>query len=650
VVDFIAELNPEQQKAVKITNGPILILAGAGSGKTRVITYRIAYLIHQKRAEPFNILAITFTNKAADEMKTRIFSLLNGSHAMWIRTFHSTCARILRDVLHRDPKLHKPVGVNERFVIYDEQDQLALIKSSMKDLDINPHDYPPQMFCDIISRYKEQLRPTSAVTNEPSARIYRYYNEKLREYNALDFDDLIMKVVELFRTESSVLKYYQDRFKYILVDEYQDTNRAQYVFTKMLAEKHRNICVVGDDDQSIYSWRGAEIRNILDFEKDFPETKVIKLEQNYRSTKTILSAASAVVKRNEFRKPKVLWCDNEEGERLEFFSAMDAYNEAAFVARKVIEQKLQNVDLGDIAVFYRINYQSRVFEDCFIRFQIPYIVVGALKFYERAEIKNVLAYLRTINNPRDTVSLLRIINIPPRKIGHRTVEKVEQYSAEHMMTFYEALHHIDSIDNIAVSTKRRIKAFVDMLDALVKERDKLNLYELALRVVRDSGYLESFDQERSEREFIRRKNVEELLISIKEYAKQRPNATLDGYLEDVSLRSEIDEWNASSSRVNLMTLHNAKGLEFDTVFITGLEDGLIPHHRSQHTLEEYEEERRLLYVGITRARKKLFLTCAQQRDMLRGGTMFTSISPFFKELPEEAFATTLEGSGLDIGN
>ncbi len=642
MVDFISDLNKEQQKAVKIQRGPILILAGAGSGKTRVITYRIAYLIQKGYAKPPNILAITFTNKAADEMRTRIRNLLKSSGKMWIRTFHSTCAKILRETLFHKKSLYDLVGVTERFTIYDEQDQISLVKECLKELDIDTRDFPPSLISSSINRIKQNLQPIDTIDDELISNVYTYYNKRLTEYNALDFGDLIMKVVELYQNDKDTLGYYQERFKFIMVDEYQDTNKAQYVLTKLLADKYRNLCVVGDDDQSIYSWRGAEIRNILDFEKDFPDAAVIKLEQNYRSTKTILEAASAVVKNNEYRKPKTLWCDNEDGEKLDFFAAQDAHTEAAYVARRIIEAKLQGADLSKMAVFYRINYQSRLFEETFIRFQIPYEVVGSLKFYERAEIKNVLAYLRIIDNRRDSVSLKRIINVPSRRIGYKTIEKVGAYSKEHLISLYEALLKIDDIKGIDKKTKNRIRDFMTMMDKFIKNSDGLNLYEFTLQVVKDSGYLDSFDQDKTEKDYIRRKNVEELLISIRDYIKQRPDATLQDYLEDVSLRSEIDEWDGTAQRVSLMTLHNAKGLEFDTVFVTGLEDGLIPHHKSQYDANQYEEERRLLYVGITRARKKLHLTYAQQRDIMRGGFMFTELSPFFREIPKEVFASTTE--------
>lgn len=643
-MDFISDLNPEQQKAVKIKSGPILILAGAGSGKTRVITYRIAYLVKKGYARSHNILAITFTNKAADEMRKRIAALLHDEPSVWIRTFHSTCAKILRDSLIHNKGLRDIAGVNEKYTIYDEQDQVSVIKEVLKDLDMDPHDFSPSLVSEAINRYKENLIPSDVAQEEPMAGIYRRYDKKLREYNALDFDDLIMKTVQLFEKDPRTLEYYQERFRHIMVDEYQDTNKAQYVFTKLLAARHRNLCVVGDDDQSIYSWRGAELRNILDFEKDFSDTVVIKLEQNYRSTRTILAAASSVVKNNEYRKVKVLWCENEDGEKIHYFSGPDAYTEAAYVARKIIEARLHGDDLKNMAVFYRINYQSRIFEECFVRFEIPYQVIGALKFYQRAEIKNVLAYLRVLENPDDSVSVRRIINIPSRKIGYVTVEKIAAYAQEHGMSLFQALHCIQDIPGINRSTKSRIADFARMMDGFREMPDTLSLYELCMRLVMDTGYLESFEQEKSNKDYIRRKNVEELLISIKDYARERPEAALEDYLADVSLRSDVDDRDADSDHVSLMTLHNAKGLEFDTVFITGIEDGLIPHYKSQDEVFQYEEERRLLYVGITRARKSLHLTRAQQRDTLRGGVMFTSVSPFLNEIPSEVFASTYDES------
>ncbi|MBE0432879.1 UvrD-helicase domain-containing protein [candidate division WOR-3 bacterium] len=624
--ELLSQLNPEQRKAVKIANGPILILAGAGSGKTRVITYRVAYLIKNKNVHPRNILAITFTNKAAGEMQSRIHTLLGSDHEVWIRTFHSTCARILRGGGER-------IGIRKNFVIYDEYDQLSVLKECLADLNIDPKAYAPAYLAAAINNIKENLQFNAAFENGLIRRVYDHYNKKLAEYNALDFDDLIMKAVELFKTDQEILDYYQNRFKYILVDEYQDTNRAQYVLTRLLAEKHQNLCVVGDDDQSIYSWRGAEIRNILDFEKDFPDTTVIKLQQNYRSTKMILEAASAVVSNNMNRKPKTLWCKNEAGEMIEFFEADDAYAEAAYVARRIMECSMHGTSLGKIAVFYRINYQSRLFEELFITYRIPYEVIGSLRFYERAEIKNVLAYLRVINNPQDAVSLRRIINVPSRKIGQETMDKIARYGQEHGIVLYDVLHEIDGLKTIAPGTRQKIKEFTSMMDRFIDRLQQSDLYELAMQVVKESGYLESLSQDKTEREYARRKNVEELLISLKDYSREKPEAKLDDYLEQVSLRSDIDDLNEGAERVSLMTLHNAKGLEFDAVFITGLEDGLIPHYKSQQDPGQYEEERRLLYVGITRARRKLHLTCARQRDMFRGGSSYTELSPFFSEIP-----------------
>lgn len=640
--DLLSNLNSEQKKAVQAKHGPILILAGAGSGKTRVITHRIAYLIHTHDVNPRNILAITFTNKAADEMKNRVHTLGHHDHTVWIRTFHSTCAKILRDTLYHEPPLSRIVGADARFTIYDEHDQRILIKECLKDLNIDVREYPPAFVGERIARLKQDLVPFDHISDELIKKVYEMYCARLQEYNALDFGDLIMKVVSLFQKHTPTLLFYQNRFKHIMVDEYQDTNKAQYMMTKLLALEHRNLCVVGDDDQSIYSWRGAEIKNILDFEKDFPEALVVKLEQNYRSTKTILHAASEVVAHNQYRKEKVLWCDHEDGEKIDFFAADDAYTEAAYVARKLIEAKLQGHDMNKYAVFYRINYQSRIFEECFVRFQLPYEVIGSLRFYERAEIKNVLAYLKVVSNPKDTISLKRIINVPSRKIGVVTVEKVSHYADTKGISLYKALHAIHEIPKIDRQTKGRIEDFTSMIDGFVTRTAKDTLYTLVMTIVKESGYLESLSDDRSDADYIRRKNVEELLLSIKDYTKEHPDALIDDYLADVSLRSDIDDWNESEERVNLMTLHNAKGLEFDTVFITGFEEGLIPHYKSQHDLKEYEEERRLLYVGITRARKRLHITCARQRDTLRGGTIYTLVSPFLHEIPEDAFATVMD--------
>ncbi|MCX7995290.1 MAG: UvrD-helicase domain-containing protein [candidate division WOR-3 bacterium] len=636
ITDFEKELNKEQWRAVQIIDGPILVLAGAGSGKTRVITYRIAYLT-SKGINPQNILAVTFTNKAADEMKSRVQYLLgNDAIDIWIKTYHSTCARILRNESEK-------IGIPGNFVIYDETDQLSLIKECLNELNLDTQDLKPEFVLQCINRAKENLITPDEYTNSgynmfsnTIRTIYKIYNQRLRECNALDFDDLILKTVELFRTHPEVLEKYQERFKYIMVDEYQDTNHAQYVFTKLLAAKYRNLCVVGDDDQSIYSWRGAEIRNILDFEKDYPETRIIKLEQNYRSTKTILKAASEIVKNNTQRKKKVLWCENEIGEPIEYFDAEDDRQEAEFVARKILEEHYRGRDYNEIAVFYRLNYQSRIFEECFAEYKIPYEVIGALKFYERAEIKNMLAYLRVINNPSDSVSLKRIINLPSRNIGKETVDKIIKFQKENNLTLFEALKHVSEIKGLTKRNIESVQSFVMMIEKFTEMNKNLNLYDLSLRIAHETGYLEHLRSRETEEEINRRKNVEELLISINEYVKNNPSATIQDYLEGIALRSDIDDW--SNEKVSLMTLHNAKGLEFEVVFITGIEDRILPHHRA---LEEgrYEEERRLLYVGITRAKKKLYLTTAEKRKNYQGNHFYTRASPFLKEIPDELFAT-----------
>mgnify|MGYP005838778565 CR=1 FL=1 len=633
---FEIELNHEQRQAVKIIDGPILILAGAGSGKTRVITYRIAYLV-SKGVNPSHILAVTFTNKAADEMKQRVCNLLNDQNPdIWIRTYHSTCAKILRQEARN-------IGLNTNFTIYDEADQLSLVRDCLKELQLDIGELKPDFILRCISHAKENLivpdnyySPTYNQYHNIIKSVYRLYNQKLAEFNALDFDDLILKAVELFKSKPEILEYYQDRFRYILVDEFQDTNHSQYVFTKLLAQKYRNLCVVGDDDQSIYSWRGAEISNILNFEKDYPETRIIKLEKNYRSTKIILKAASEVVKNNRNRKQKVLWCENDIGEPIEYFDAQDEKEEAEYVAKKVYDEYHRGNDFNEIAIFFRLNYQSRNFEECFTKNKIPYEVVGALKFYERAEIKNMLAYLRVINNPNDTVCLKRIINLPTRNIGKETLDKLVIFQKEKNITLFESLRRCSEISDLSPNKIVHIQSFVKMMDEFIKLSKKLNLYDLTLRIATETGYLEFLKRRQTEVEIDRRKNVEELLIAINDYVKNNPHASISDYLEGISLNGDIDEW--SNEKVSLMTLHNAKGLEFNVVFITGLENGIIPHYKAKEE-GRYEEERRLLYVGITRAKKKLYITKANSRKKYTGNSTFTTTSPFLKEIPDEVFAT-----------
>lgn len=638
IFDWERVLNPEQLKAVKLDKGPILVLAGAGSGKTRVITYRIAYLIKEKGVNPLNILAVTFTNKAADEMRTRVYQLFNNdSFDIWIRTYHSTCARILRCS-------SEGIGIPPNFTIYDENDQLSLIKAILKEMKMDSKEFSPEYILRAINNAKENLITPHNYSNHPMPgaikAVYKLYNERLKEYNALDFDDLILKTIELFNEKEEILEYYRNRFQYILVDEYQDTNYAQRIFTNLLAERHRNLCVVGDDDQSIYSWRGAEIRNILNFDRDYPEAEVIKLEQNYRSTKTILRAASEVVKNNKHRKSKNIWSNNEVGERIEYYEAVDDESEAEYVVKKILELKLLGKNYGSIAIFYRMNYQSRIFEEYFIKNKIPYEVVGALKFYERPEIKNVLAYLRIINNPNDTISLKRIINQAKWNVSHKAVEKLIEYQKLQKCSLFNAMKDFHAICGLEIRTKSRLESIVKMIEDLTILSQKVDLHSLTLRIATESGYLDNFNINHSAEEFNRRKNVEELLRSIAEYVKTNPQATIEEYLEGVSLRSEIDDW-SGTDRVSLMTLHNAKGLEFETVFITGLEDKIVPHYKSEDEARR-EEERRLFYVGITRAKKKLFLTRALQRRTPWGEIGNCRASPFLKEIPDDVFATILE--------
>ena len=634
VVDFLKELNREQLRAVQLDQGPVLILAGAGSGKTRVITYRIAYLIGCKGVVPESILAVTFTNKAAEEMKSRMGKLLGDkAAAVWIRTYHSTCAKILRGAAER-------AGLPRNFSIYDEHDQLALVELCLKELKIASGELKPNYILRMICRAKENLvRPGESsgdlgMSHHPMfKRVYALYDRKLADSGAVDFDDLILKAVELFKKDKTLLEKYQNRFEYIMVDEYQDTNHAQYVLTNLLAEKHHNLCVVGDDDQSIYSWRGAEIRNILDFEKDYPDAKIIRLEQNYRSTKRILKAASEVVRKNNRRKKKKLWCRGEQGERIERFHAADEGNEAAFVARKVRESMHRGCGPGEIAVFYRVNYQSRVFEEFFVRQQIPYEVVGGLKFFERPEVRNVVAFMRLANNSDDTVSLRRIMSLPGRDFPPMVLEKIGSLQKAHGIPLLEAMGKAASMQAIEEKTRKRVVACVQMIEALVAARQQASLYELAIRAAREAGYVETGSRHPSRTDFDRQKNVEELLKSIAEQSRANSNLTLEDYLESVTLRSDIDDW-SNQDKVSLMTLHNAKGLEFETVFITGLEDGLVPHYKSEQE-GRYEEERRLFYVGITRAKRRLFLTSAGQRPTYRGGFTMSKPSPFLEEIPKE---------------
>lgn len=635
VNDILQGLNPMQAEAVSATEGPLLILAGAGSGKTRVLTHRIAYLIKEKGVAPENILAITFTNKAAGEMKERLETMVGyiASH-MWVSTFHSACVRILR----RDIDI---LSYKRSFTIYDSSDQRTLLQNILKEMDLDDKKYPARSIQEAISRAKNQLytpemfdREASGYHDSKIAEIYFRYQERLKTNNCLDFDDLIMQTVILFGMSSDILGYYQQKFRYVLVDEYQDTNHAQYMFIKLLTEAHRNLCVVGDDDQSIYGWRGADINNILDFEKDYPEAKVIKLEQNYRSTKSILSAANQVVSHNRGRKGKSLWTDNTEGDKVTVCLAPSERAEADFIAGEI--KKLQYTEkrgLGDFAVFYRTNAQSRVIEECFMREGIPYNIIGTLKFYDRREIKDLIAYLRVIVNPSDSLSLARIINVPRRGIGQVTWARLQGYAQEKEITVSQALLEADQVHGLG-RIQGTILDFGRNLEEIREQQDKVTVTKTVMDILSFTGYAEELQAENTEEAQMRLENVQEFLSVTQEYDRQDVDNDLEGFLENIALISDVDTFAGGGENVVLMTLHTAKGLEFPVVFITGMEEGIFPHSRSLMSEPETEEERRLCYVGMTRAREKLYMTHTRQR-ILYGSTQMNDRSRFIKELPED---------------
>jgi DNA helicase-2/ATP-dependent DNA helicase PcrA len=645
-MSLLNDLNPVQQKAVLETEGPLLVFAGAGSGKTRVLTYRIAYLIQEKRVPPWNIFAVTFTNKAADEMRERVDRLLGGSaRGAWISTFHSACSRILRRHIDR-------LGFQRNFVIYDEQDQERHLKAVMRELDLDSKTYHPRSLLSAIEQLKregitpDQYQPSPFnVFQKRLAQVYQRYQEDLRRNNALDFEDLLASVVVLFRRFPDILASYQDLCRYVMVDEFQDTNLIQYHLIKQIGQRHKNIFVVGDDDQSIYRWRGADVGNILNFEKDFPDANVIALEQNYRSTQHILRAANQVVLQNRFRKEKTLWTENPEGDLLTLYVAEDEKDEAGYVCRKVIELcRLSDGSrttsggggkrLRDIAVFYRINAQSRAIEDELVRNQIPYTVVGGMKFYERKEVKDVLAYLKVIANPSDAVSLRRIINVPARGIGEKTIEKIETFSREKGLPLYAGLKQALTEDWLPSGARSKISPFVHVMEELQTDARTIPVGQLTLTLLSRTGYLDRLREEGTDDAVSRAENVEELVNVIMEFEKGEEEASLGTFLDKVSLVSDIDLYEDKGNRVSLMTLHCAKGLEFPVVLIVGMEEGLLPHARRGEEIEDMEEERRLCYVGITRAREKLFLTRAERRTTFGVGRANLA-SRFLDELPME---------------
>jgi DNA helicase II / ATP-dependent DNA helicase PcrA len=631
-------LNPEQQNAVKATDGPLLLMAGAGSGKTRVLTHRIGYLIVEKRVNPYNILAITFTNKAAREMKERIGKMMGGAaEEIWISTFHSMCVRILRRDIDR-------MGFNRNFTILDTTDQQSVVKGILKEKNIDPKKFDPRAILGSISSAKNELidpeefkKTAGGYFEQVVSDVYEEYQKRLRKNQALDFDDLIMMTIQLFTRVPEVLEFYQRKFQYIHVDEYQDTNRAQYMLVKLLANRFKNLCVVGDSDQSIYKWRGADIANILSFEKDYPNATVILLEQNYRSTKRILLAANKVIENNMNRRAKNLWTENPEGNKLVYYRADSEQGEAQFVAGKIKElTRDQNVKLSDIAILYRTNAQSRVMEEVLLKSNIEYSIVGGIKFYDRKEIKDMLAYLRLISNPDDDISLQRVINVPKRGIGSTSLDKIADFAGMHDLSLYQAL---DSIELIGLSPKitKAAREFRDLIRNYTNMQEFLSVTELVEEILDKTGYREMLKAEKSLEAQSRLENLEELLSVTKNFEDSSEDRSLVAFLTDLALVADIDSLDEDGEKadtITLMTLHSAKGLEFPVVFLIGLEEGVFPHSRSLMEEAEMEEERRLAYVGITRAEKSLFITNAQMRTLF-GRTNMNPASRFIAEIPED---------------
>ncbi|MGB9792884.1 MAG: ATP-dependent helicase, partial [Thermacetogeniaceae bacterium] len=628
-------MNPVQQECVRHTEGPLIIFAGAGSGKTRVLTYRIAYLL-RSGVSPFRILAVTFTNRAADEMRQRVWRLAGAAaRDVWIGTFHSLAVRILRQEWRHLP-------YERHFVIYDDDDQLTLMKHCLRELNIDDRKYRPRSMLAIISGLKNELigpeEYASSVSNpreEAISRIYAYYQSKLLLQNAMDFDDLLFQTVMLFRREPLVLRNYQQRFQYIMVDEYQDTNHAQYELVRLLAGGHRNLCVVGDDDQCIYGWRGADIRNILSFEHDYPDARVIKLEQNYRSTQRILAVANSIISHNRGRKPKQLWTSNEAGDPIYCYQALDERDEAGFVIAMIEKLRQERgYQYKDFAIFYRTHAQSRAFEEECIRRGVPYRVFGGLRFYERKEIKDIIAYLRVIANPADEVSLRRIINVPRRGIGEAALARAEEIAFQEERSLAEVLARPEEIPGLALRTVKAIQAFFEMLGRWRREQDELGVAGLVEKVLEETGYLSLLEAEGTVESETRLENIKEFIGMARQYDEENPSRSLLGFLEQLALVADVDNYRPDENAVTLMTVHSAKGLEFPVVFLTGLEEGIFPHAHSLGNEEELEEERRLCYVGVTRARQQLFLSWACRR-FLHGGELFREPSRFLSEIPEE---------------
>lgn len=639
-VDCTYGLNPQQAEAVINTEGPMLIMAGAGSGKTKVLTCRVANLL-QKGVRPYRILAITFTNKAAAEMRERVNNMSGpAAKDVWLFTFHAFCARFLRMEIDKLP------GYGGNFAIYDTADSQNLIKQILKEMNLDDKHFQPSGILSRISNAKNALQDAAAFARQAGdfyeqkvADIYSRYEQKLQLNNALDFDDLLMLSIKLLQENKEVREKYQDRFDYLLVDEYQDTNHAQYLLTKFLAAKHRNICVVGDADQSIYGWRGADIQNILDFEKDYPDAKVIKLEQNYRSTQIILDAANAVIENNTGRKPKNLWTENKSGADIIYFQAVDERDEARFVIEQLQNlQRTENKKLGDMAILYRTNTQSRIFEEMLIKSGISYNMVGGLKFYERKEIKDIIAYLRVIFNPADSLSLLRIINVPKRGIGDASLAKIQAYAAANNVSLFEAVSNAAAIDGLSSRFVSKLDDLAGIIFELMNLASEAPVEDLIDRVLSDTGYLEELENERTPQAQSRIDNLHELISVAQEFAASEEENNLENFLAHVALVSDIDDTELGEDAITLMTLHSSKGLEFPVVFLVGMEEGLFPHARTLMDETEIEEERRLCYVGITRAKEKLFLSSTKMRTIY-GNTVTYPPSRFLQEIPARLVKT-----------
>ena len=646
--NLLSSLNDVQREAVQHTEGPLLILSGAGSGKTRVITHRIAYLLEHHDVSPYHILAVTFTNKAAKEMKDRLDVLVEGSVSrdLWVATFHSTCARILRrdiEKLGREAETESVLRSKDRaytrdFTIFDTGEQATLVKDVLRQLNYSDKQYNPRAILSHISRAKNESISPETYQNIADgyfervvAEVYALYQDALRMNNSLDFDDLLLFTVELLNENLEVRQFYQNKFEYILVDEYQDTNRCQYELVNLLASEKQNICVVGDDDQSIYAFRGADIRNILDFEQDYPNTRVLRLEQNYRSTQNILDAAWGVVHNNRDRKAKKLWTENDLGELVTCYEAMDENDEAGYVGTQIEDWHTEGVDYKDFAVFYRTNAQSRIFEEAFRAANIPYQIVGGVGFYDRMEIKDLLAYLRVVCNPSDSMSVRRIINVPSRGIGATTLDRLINFAAQEGISLFEAIQRVDEITTINRGIQAKVKRFIKIFDDFDASMLPADALDYVLKV---TGYLKNLEAQKTIEAQNRVENIEELINAVIEYEQNTSEPTLSDYLENVALTADIDAMETDTTdMVTLMTLHSAKGLEFPFVFVVGMEEGYLPHQRSLDTQAELEEERRLCYVGITRAMEQLYLTHAESRRTFRE-TEYRVQSRFISEIPE----------------